>query len=325
MHRSGTSALTRALSLAGLDLPPDTGRVWESRTIIRLDDRILAHFGLEWFQPGEIATERLVGAELAGLRREAVQALATLFGPSGHFVLKEPRMARLVPFWDLALREFGAEPRYVLAVRNPPDVASSLESRNDMDTTTALTLWTDHIAAAERDTRPHRRAVSDYRLLLRDKSKEIERLVAALELPLPPLDEAKRSAIDAFVSDDSEHFRMAADDLLSRSAATVAAAALYARMIGDAGPEAEIRGLVAHLERCTAIPPSTPLHGAETWERPAPRPVRTARRKQSEGGDRPAANTKRHRGGTGGRRGRGRMTDLVASIGRLLGFRPKAR
>ena len=176
MHRSGTSALTRALSLAGLALPPDTGRVWESRHDHRHRQPHPRRFGLDWFAPGEVPAERLVGPEFADLRREAVTALGTLFGPSGHFIVKEPRMARLVPFWDLALREFGAEPRYVLTVRSPSDVASSLAARNEMDAATALTLWTDHVAAAERDTRGRPRAVSDYGLLLRDKSREVERL-----------------------------------------------------------------------------------------------------------------------------------------------------
>ena len=71
MHRSGTSALTRALSLAGLALPPDTGRVWESRTIIGIDNRILTRFGLDWFAPGEVPAERLEQADKAACANPA--------------------------------------------------------------------------------------------------------------------------------------------------------------------------------------------------------------------------------------------------------------
>jgi hypothetical protein len=324
MHRSGTSALTRALSLAGLALPPDTGRVWESRTIIGIDSRILARFGLDWFEPGEIPTERLVGPELADLRREAVAALGTLFGPNGPFVVKEPRMARLVPFWDLALREFGAEPRYVLAVRSPPDVASSLAARNDMDAATALTLWTDHVAAAERDTRGRPRAVSDYGLLLRDKSREIERLVAALDLPLPALGEAERASIDAFVTDDGEHVRANPDEFLSTAVASAAAAVLYARMVGDSASADAVRGLGEHLERCAAIPPSAPLRTGEARERAEHRPLRTGRRQRRDGSERPAPGKKR-RGAGSVPSGRGRLADLMAHMGRLFGFGRKSR
>lgn len=324
MHRSGTSALTRALSLAGLALPPDTGRVWESRTIIGIDNRILARFGLDWFAPGEVPAERLVGPEFADLRREAVTALGTLFGPSGHFIVKEPRMARLVPFWDLALREFGAEPRYVLAVRSPSDVASSLAARNDMDAATALTLWTDHVAAAERDTRGRPRAVSDYGLLLRDKSREVERLVAALALPLPALGAAERAEIDAFVSDDGDHVRSDPREVLATGVASVAAAVLYARMTGDPGSEAVVRTLAGHLDRCAAIPAMAAL-GLDAPQPPAaPRPLRTGRRQKAEGGEAPAGRRKR-RDRTAAASGRGWPAGLMATVGRLFGFGRKSR
>lgn len=323
MHRSGTSALTRALSHAGLALPPDTGRVWESRTIIGLDNRILARFGLDWFTPGEIAAERLVGRECADLRREAVAALGTLFGPSGPFIVKEPRMARLVPFWDLALREFGAEPRYVLAVRSPSDVASSLAARNDMDATTALALWTDHVAAAERDTRGRTRSVSDYRLLLRDKSREVERLVAELALPLPPLGNAQRAEIDAFVSDDGDHVRSDPRDVLASGVASVAAGALFGRMVGDTGAETAVRGLVEHLGRCAAIPAMATLHPDEPHVPVAPAPLRIRRRHKGDADDAPAPGRQR-RNRSHDASGRNRSAGLLATVGRLFGIGPKS-
>ena len=59
MHRSGTSAVTRILSLAGCDLPKNlmTGDVankfnergfWEPRSIADLNDELLASAGSAW-------------------------------------------------------------------------------------------------------------------------------------------------------------------------------------------------------------------------------------------------------------------------------------
>lgn len=310
MHRSGTSALTRSLSLAGLALPPDTGRVWESRTIIRLDDRILARFGLEWHQPGGIAAERLVGPEVADLHEEAVNALGRLFGPAGSFVVKEPRMARLVPFWDRALRDFGAEPRYVLTLRSPADVANSLATRNKMDTVTALALWTDYVAAAERDTRGKLRVFSDYELLLRDRSREIERLVSALDLPTPPLGTAERAAIDGFIVADDEP-RPSPSELLATGIATASASALYARLVGDVAGQEAVRGFVQELTRLADIPPADPLRTGIATKPAATTVLRTgpgrAKKRKSRG--------KNHRPGAVGWIG-----GLVSGVRRLFRF-----
>jgi len=56
MHRSGTSALTRVLSLLGADLPsrlleprPDAVRgYWESADLVDIHDRLLKATGLAW-------------------------------------------------------------------------------------------------------------------------------------------------------------------------------------------------------------------------------------------------------------------------------------
>jgi len=260
MHRSGTSALTRALSAAGLALPPDVGRrLWESRSIIMLDNQVLARFGMHWFTPGVIAAERFGGDDLADLRREAVALLGTLYGQTGHILIKEPRIARLVPFWDRVLREFGCEPRYVLPLRNPRDVASSLAARNEMDLAGALQLWSDHVSASERDTRAHRRVFSEYGQFLRLKSREIERIIAALDLPLPPLGEAEKAEIDSYVSEEAEHHRSEPSDLFEVGAASVTAATLYGRIIEGAPPDRGGRGLVDALAAIAEIPVLKPV------------------------------------------------------------------
>ena len=60
MHRSGTSALTRTLSLLGCALPKTPSndpKHWESKVIMNLNDEILASAGSAWhdwgaFNPG---------------------------------------------------------------------------------------------------------------------------------------------------------------------------------------------------------------------------------------------------------------------------------
>lgn len=270
MHRSGTSAVTRALSLAGLELPKDVGRkLWESRAVIMLDNQVLSRFRMRWHSLGTIAPERLVEEDLADLRAEAVSLLRTLYGPDGPFVIKEPRMARLIPFWDKVFAEFGAEPRYVLPLRNPRDVASSLAARNEMPLAMALDLWTDHVAAGERDTRGKPRTFVNYDEFLRDKSTEVARILDALSVPVEPLDAERRAAIDAFVSEESQHHR-AEENLFEVGAASAVAATLYARLAEGEPADPGAGGLVARLAEVAALPAVRPPRRKPAAKKPRP-------------------------------------------------------
>jgi hypothetical protein len=287
MHRSGTSALARALSLAGLALPTDVGGLWEPKSVQALDNRLLQHFGLRWHTPGAIAPERFAGPEIEAMRAEALEALRSVCGEAGHLVVKEPRMARLIPFWDPVFRAFGAEPRYVLAVRNPRDVASSLAARNETSLAAALKLWLDHAEASERDTRGAPRTVSEYETLLAGKSAEIERILAALAVPLPPLSAAARAAIDAYVSEDARHHETEREDLFEVGAASVLAATVHARLVdGTPPPDRRAAALGERLAAVAALPPA---------RRPDEVP---ARPKQKPKRDKPAAGAAAAAGGT---------------------------
>ncbi|WP_439595222.1 sulfotransferase family protein [Falsiroseomonas sp.] len=176
MHRSGTSALTRVLSLHGLSLPArvmnparDNPRgFWESAEVAALNDRILAAAGSRYDDPHPLPEGLLPEPAREEFIAEALAMLATEFPGTAPFVLKDPRICRLLAVWLPALSRFGAAPLALLPVRNPLEVARSLEVREAMPKRQALGLWLSHVLAAERDSRGLPRAVLHYDDLLRD-------------------------------------------------------------------------------------------------------------------------------------------------------------
>ena len=176
MHRSGTSALTRLLSLHGLALPADLlpGRAdnplgfFESAATVALNDRLLAAAGSGWDDPRPLPDPPLPPAELAPFIAEAVALLHAQWPGPAAFILKDPRCCRLLALWLPALERLGARPVAVLAVRNPVEVARSLAARDAMPRRDALRLWLAHVVAAERGTRGLARAVVHYDDLVRD-------------------------------------------------------------------------------------------------------------------------------------------------------------
>ena len=193
MHRSGTSATTRFLSILGCTLPKivsgaalDNERgFWETPVIRDLNEQILASAGSAW-DDWEAIDSRWYNSLVADRFREQAQTvLESEFGDSRLFVLKDPRICRLLPFWIEAVRSFGAEPLVVSPIRNPLDIAKSLEERNGIDPSIGLLMWLRHLLDAEVASRDLRRAYLRYEHLLFKPHKVADELSDTLGVVWP--------------------------------------------------------------------------------------------------------------------------------------------
>ncbi len=224
MHRSGTSALARVLTLAGCDLPktlveakPDNvAGFWESPRVVALNDEILASAGSCWddWRPFDRDWHESPAAE--PFRGQALEVLRQEYGASRIFVLKDPRICRLLPFWIDALAGLDVRPCVVSPIRSPLDVAASLETRNGIDPCVAYLIWLRHVLAAEADSRGLPRAYVRYDVLLSDAPASLDRISRDLDLALPRREgSATEADIAAFLSPDLRHHRRGDDELLS--------------------------------------------------------------------------------------------------------------
>ena len=127
---------------------------------MRLDDELIHDAGSHWddwrtFDPHALGQERL-----DFYRREIARLITREFGTVPLFVLKEPRISRMVPFYtDVLENELGLDVRYVLTSRNPLSVAASLRRRNGFTLQYSSLVWPRHQLDAERATRGRRRVL----------------------------------------------------------------------------------------------------------------------------------------------------------------------
>jgi hypothetical protein len=148
MHRSGTSLVAGSLHLLGLatcgpgdlmtGMPWNPSGHWESRSLSRFNDELLAETGRSWWYPPPPAPEYF---EIAGRLVTSPEAAGRQFHrtyTSTPWVWKDPRLALLLPFWRRALGESVAA---VLVHRNPLEVARSLELRNGFPVPFGVALW----------------------------------------------------------------------------------------------------------------------------------------------------------------------------------------
>lgn len=138
VHRSGTSLLTAGLVAAGLH-PGEFSDTRDSHNpegyfehpeVRDFNDRLLAEVGASWDNWGFHApSAQLDGAAFAPWRAEAVALLHRLFEGPGPFVLKDPRIMTLWPFWQAVVPEAGFALSAVLILRDPLEVAESQRQR----------------------------------------------------------------------------------------------------------------------------------------------------------------------------------------------------
>ena len=211
MHRSGTSALAGTLSLAGLNLgtrlvPPAQDNpkgFFEHQQVWRIHHDLLVGLGSSWHDvralPAHWEQTEEAAAAVQRLRAELGQDFAdvALWG------VKDPRLARCFAIWPDVLAAMGATARVVLALRDPFEVAASLQQRDGLGQAHALALWLRYTLDAERSTRGLVRTVQHYPDLLADWRTELARLQRALQIDLPG--PAQPAAVDAFLDPGLRH------------------------------------------------------------------------------------------------------------------------
>jgi hypothetical protein len=222
MHRSGTSAVVRMLNYLGCDLPRtllganrtnETGH-WESIPICRLDDRILDSAGTDWNDWLELNPGWMDSPKREEFRDEALGVLEEEFGSSRLFVLKDPRICRLVPFWLDCLEQAGARPLIVFPLRNPLEVAASLEKRNGLAAGLGQLLWLRHVLDAEVASRGTPRFFTTYDRVLNEWARTAEDAQAVLGITWPRMSGQVVTEIEDFLSPRYRHHEEEAEAVL---------------------------------------------------------------------------------------------------------------
>lgn len=204
-QRSGTSALTRVLSLCGGTLPSamlgaDANNplgYWEPRAAITLNETILRRRRTHWYDP---SLRFLDDAEFdAKQNRACVDMIAsylTTLPRAPIVVIKEPRITTLSDLWFQAARLVGFDVAAVVALRHPQEVISSIEASWRVSPALASALWLKCNVLAERNTRDVPRVFVDYGSLLDNWRREVKRISTALPIELTFHD---AEAIDDFL------------------------------------------------------------------------------------------------------------------------------
>jgi hypothetical protein len=239
MHRSGTSLVSRLMNVLGLDLGPEEHLMepnasnpaghWESLPISEINEDIFVRLGGSWAVPPPMPADWERSPELADLRRQARELIAADFSDSDLWGFKDPRTCLTAPFWQRLLPPM----RYLICLRNPIDVATSLEGREEESVPfdQGLELWFGYVRSSLSAAAGHPHEFVFYEDLMADPEPVVARLARFLGRSGPERNRARiRKAINVAVSESLWHHQTAAANVIDADGLGFPVKALYAAL-----------------------------------------------------------------------------------------------
>ncbi len=214
MHRSGTSVAARMLEVYGVSLPGDLVAsaadnqkgFFEDRSIVELNTEILEKLGLRWDSLDGFFLRRsdFSSPKFNQLKHRARRLLEIRVAEEKEWAFKDPRICRLLYFWMPIIEDLDIPCRFVIAVRNPAEVAGSLSARNNFPHLKSLYLWLFYNLDLLDSTTDYPRAIVHYEKLV----SSAEETMSSLEGFFPAVLESKKADfLSSFLSENLRHNR----------------------------------------------------------------------------------------------------------------------
>ena len=235
MHRTGTSAVARVVNLMGANIAkdlvaPESDNVrgyWEPSAVVRIHNQMLHELGTLSSDPMPLPARWLDSKPARQAKFRLLNFITSEFGDSPLFVVKDPRISRILPLWLELLDEMGIGAVVVIPFRNPLEVADSLKQRDRMPLAKSLLLYLYSYLETELASRHRRRCFVRYDQLLADWRPLQNRLGIALDRRLSPVGGQQAEEIGQFLTDELYHHRHDQDELFGRSDVPDAVADLF--------------------------------------------------------------------------------------------------
>ncbi|MFQ2767582.1 rhamnan synthesis F family protein [Aeromonas caviae] len=247
MHRSGTSAITRSLEALGVSLgshlmPPVEGNnakgFFEDIDINAINIEMLNAVGSNWFFVSAISKQQKEQLFEQGFFLRAVELLREKFEHTDIFAFKDPRVAKLLPFWRDIFSHLGIEVSYVLALRNPLSVAQSLSKRDGFLSTHSHWLWLSHVLESLHGSVDKPRLIVNFDNLIQSPRKELLRIAEICQLEID--DDKLKIYEESFLDHSLRHTIYADNDLMLDISCPQLVQDVYIRLASIASGESSL-------------------------------------------------------------------------------------
>lgn len=193
MHRSGTSATAGALAAAGFHMGAELiegaqdnpGGYFEHAGVVTAHEDLFESLDRAWDDVRALPAD-WASSDAAGKAQSRLAAVLTQdLRERKPWVVKDPRLCRLLPLWAPLLDKAQVRVAVLLVLRHPDEVAASLARRDRMPPDVAHLLWLRHVLEAEAQSREWPRACILYDELLRDPGATLSDALGACGIKAP--------------------------------------------------------------------------------------------------------------------------------------------
>ncbi len=223
MHRSGTSAISRTMNILGAYLGEDADIMntaqdnpagfWEIDDITNLHDDLLHVMKKTWHTILPLPDKWYESDEIKPFREKIVEIVTLKFKDKELWVWKDPRTSILFPLWRDILKKLDIELSCIFMVRNPLDVAKSLEKRDGFSHDKSFGVWYNYNIAALQTTIDVPKVFISYDNLLNNWEPELRRCTSILNITWPEDNARVKETVDTFLSPDLCHSTSTLKDL----------------------------------------------------------------------------------------------------------------
>jgi len=210
MIRSGTSALTRVLSLSGCTLPDkvlgaqeeNPRGFWDPVEAVKLNSEFLLKHGT-WFGDPTLRFDENCGLNKSEQREfsRRIEAFLTACPRGPFLIIKDQHITELMNSWLDAAQRSGFSVKVIIPLRHPREVSASVGAPGSMPIELADAMWLKYNLLSERRSRGRPRVVVEYTNLLRNWKTEVRRVATELGINLTP----DSSLIDQFLTTNLRH------------------------------------------------------------------------------------------------------------------------
>ena len=193
MHRSGTSALTRALKVFNVRLgdnllPPVKGHndkgYWEDVTFNAINIELLFLLGSDFHLLYLSKLECFTSPKFDNIKEKAKLFILEKFAESRLIGLKDPRTCLTLSFWNVIFNELGVNVKYILALRNPESAAKSFMKPHGFAKGKCLMLWAAYNFNFLKKANTTNSLIVSYENLIDNPQSQLNRISTFLNIPL---------------------------------------------------------------------------------------------------------------------------------------------
>lgn len=200
LHHLGVSLPKRLL---GASRGNELGH-WEPLRLVRLNDQLLSEGKSRWDDWRSFDLSAL-GDRYSYFRDTISEDIDVDFGDTSLFVLKDPRLCRLLPLYSEIASLNSVDLRCIIMYRDPAEVASSLAARNGFTSDFAKVVCARHVLDAEVNTRNLKRVFVSFDSLIKDFRTTCAKISASLDIHWPVSIDVAAAEIERFLSPKHKH------------------------------------------------------------------------------------------------------------------------